>query len=70
MGSWQVPRLGLISNYSAGEHYPGLVREAVKTIRISNVNVVCVVKCGVCSAVLCCAVVARLGFYGPRLLGF
>lgn len=48
MGSWQVPRPGLISNYSAGENYPGLVREAVKTIRISNMNVVC----GVCSAVL------------------
>lgn len=69
MGSWQVPRPGLISNYSAGEHYPGLVREAVKTIRISNVNVVCGEVCGVC-AVLCCGVVARLGFYGPRLLGF
>lgn len=54
MDSWQVPRPGLISNYSAGEHYPGLVREAVKTIRISNV--VCGVWCGevwcVCSAVL------------------
>lgn len=54
MGSWQVPRPGLISNYSAGEHYPGLVREAVKTIRISNLNVVCGEVWCVCSAVLCC----------------
>lgn len=60
MGSWQVPRPGLISNYSAGEHYPGLVREAVKTIRISNVNVVCgEVWCVQCSAVLCCGSSSR-----------